>query len=139
MKKDPLPPEFVAYVKRLILHPSCRSPSHAWRHLVCRWGFWLDGVNTNAIPGYSTCPKPTLETNLPAGWSYQKFHAIAREAFGTDVIHKARRTASLQTRQSSTYVDCGADHPYGICPKCGKGHGHVLIKNGQPTALVTHA
>jgi hypothetical protein len=132
MKKDPLPAEFTAYVKRLILHPSCRSPSHAWRHLVCRWGFWLDGVNTNALPGYATCPKPTLETNLPAGWSYQKFHAIAREAFGTDAIHKARKAAAT-LRQ-----DCGSGQDYGICKVCGKGHGFSLIRNGQPTALVTH-
>jgi hypothetical protein len=111
MKKDPLPAEFVAYIARLILDHPHIHPRRTWRGLILRWGFWLDGVSDNSLPGYTTCPKPTLKTNLPAGWSYQKFYAIAREAIGTPAVHAARRTASLQTRQSSTYIDCGADHP----------------------------
>jgi hypothetical protein len=31
-------------------------------------------------------------------------------------------------------VDCGSNHPYGICPACGCGHGTVLVRNGvHPT------
>jgi hypothetical protein len=120
MKKDPLPAEFVVYVKRLMLHPSSRSPRYVWRWLILRWGFWLDGVTDNALPGYATCPKPTERTGYPAGWSYQKFHAIAREAIGTPAIHQARK------RAAATRIDCGSDHPYGICPDCGKGHGYQV-------------
>ncbi len=95
MKKDPLPAEFVAYIKRLVLNHRTISPSRLWRGLILRWGFWLDGVETNKLPGYATCPKPTL-SGYPAGWSYQKFHAIAREAIGTTAVHAARsRAASL--------------------------------------------
>jgi hypothetical protein len=24
-------------------------------------------------------------------------------------------------------IDCGSGYHYGICPKCGQGHGHVLV------------
>lgn len=136
MKKDPLPAEFVAYVRSLYLSDQRRDIRRIHRWLILRWGFWLDGVSDNALPGYATCPKPAFGSEFPAGWSYQKFHAIAREATGTDAIHRARRTASLQTR-SYPYRDCGSGQHYGICTVCGKGHGHILYQDGKPSTLVT--
>lgn len=97
MKPDPLPAEFAAYIKRLILDPRTRNVQHIWRGVILRWGFWLDGVSDNRLPGYATCPKPVERTGLPAGWSYQKFHAICREAVGTRAIHAARARAAKPT------------------------------------------
>lgn len=94
MKKDPLPAEFVAWLRSYILSAQFTNPRRLFRGLVLRWGFWLDGVNSNALPGYATCPKPTGRTGLPDGWSYQKFHAIARETIGSDRIHTARKAAA---------------------------------------------
>ncbi len=95
MKKDPLPAEFVAWLKAYVLSSQFTTVRRLHRGLIIRWGFWLDGVETNKLPGYATCPKPTL-SGYPAGWSYQKFHAIAREAIGTTAVHAARsRAASL--------------------------------------------
>jgi hypothetical protein len=54
----------------------------------------------------------------------------AREAIGTERVHRARAAAA------GTRIDCGSGYDYGICPVCKRGHGHVLIRNGQPTALV---
>lgn len=93
MKKDPLPAEFVTYIRRLAADPRVRCRRDIWRFLVVRWGFWLDGVDANALPGYSACPKPTL-SGYPAGWSYQKFNAIAREAIGTETVRIARKRAA---------------------------------------------
>lgn len=133
MTKDPLPVEFVAYIQRLILDPGTRGRSarHIWRGLILRWGFWLDGVSQNKLPGYATCPKPTERTGLPAGWSYQKFHAIARETIGTAAIHATRAAAA------SIHRDCGSGHDYGICPACQRAHGYVAYSNPKATPLIT--
>jgi len=133
MKPDPLPAEFVVYIQRIVLDRPHVPVQRIWRGLILKWGFWLDGVSANSLPGYAACPKPVQRTGLPAGWSYQKFHAICREAIGTPAIHAAR------ARAAATRIDCGSGYDFGICPKCGKGHGHVLIANGKPSALVTNS
>lgn len=135
MQKDPLPAEFVTYIKRLALDPRTRNINHIWRGLILRWGFWLDGVNSNALPGYTTCPKPVERTGLPAGWTYRKFHDIAREAIGTPAIYQARKRAAVA---AGTRYDCGSGQDYGICQVCGHGHGFVLMSATVPTSLVTH-
>ena len=94
MKKDPLPAPFVAWLRELIL----RDPHHNIRRIhrwcVLRWTMWTDGVPSNALPGYSEPPQADPRTGFPAGWSYQKFHAIARETIGTATISQALRRAA---------------------------------------------
>jgi hypothetical protein len=36
---------------------------------------------------------------------------------------------------ASYFRDCGSGHHYGVCPQCGKGHGQVLLENGQQLAV----
>jgi hypothetical protein len=129
--KDPLPTEFVAWIRHLVLSSRNPDPRRLYRGLILRWGFWLDGISSNKLPGYATCPKPVERTGLPAGWSYQKIRDIARETIGTAAIQAARAAATMPRR------DCGSNHPYGICPKCGKAQGYILISDGKPTSLIT--
>jgi hypothetical protein len=35
--------------------------------------------------------------------------------------------------------DCGAFHPFGICPACGQGHGTVLMSAGTPSPALAKA
>lgn len=93
MKKDPLPAEFVAWLRSYVLSNQFTTVRRMHRGLILRWGFWLDGVSSNKLPGYTECPKPT-PSGQPAGWSYQKFNAIARETIGTERIHTARKRAA---------------------------------------------
>ncbi len=90
MRKDPLPTEFVAYIQRLASDPRVQDPRRIFRGLLIRWCLWRDGENSNALPGYSTPPPEDKRTGFPAGWSQQKFAAIAKEAIGTAAIAKAR-------------------------------------------------
>jgi hypothetical protein len=125
--KDPLPTEFVAWIRYLVLTSKNPDPRRLYRGLILRWGFWLDGTTNNKLPGYATCPKPVERTGLPAGWSYQKFRDIARETIGTAAIQS--------TRAAATRIDCGSGHDYGICPRCGRGHGIILMSAGK--SLIT--
>jgi hypothetical protein len=36
-------------------------------------------------------------------------------------------------------VDCGEFHPFGICPRCGRGHGIVVFRRNATTALMAGA
>ena len=100
MKPDPLPAEFVAWLTGCIRSARFRNSRSLFRGLVLRWTLWGDGVTSNALPGYATCP-PAAGRGLPAGWSYQVINDIAREAIGTDRIHSARKhAASLSQSQS---------------------------------------
>lgn len=81
MKPDPLPPAFVAWLKGYILSQQFKSVRRLHRGLILRWTLWQDGVPGNALPGYDRCPHAG-PNDQPLGWSYQKFHAIAREAHG---------------------------------------------------------
>jgi len=132
-RKDPLPPEFVAWLKGYILSAQFSSPRRLFRGLVLRWCLWQDGVTSNGLPGYAACPKPCLKSGLPAGWSQRTFSDLARETLGTERVYQARKAAAV----AATRRDCGADHPYGICPVCGKGHGHILYQDGKPSSLIT--
>ena len=58
------------------------------------------------------------------------------------VIHQIDRAAEKQDPAGiyaeSARRDCGSGQDYGICPACGKGHGHVVMSSGetlQSTAL----
>jgi hypothetical protein len=31
-------------------------------------------------------------------------------------------------------VDCGEFHPFGICPRCGRGHGVVVFRRRRKPA-----
>jgi hypothetical protein len=92
MKKTatPLPADFVAYLRGYIKSPHFTSVRRFHRGMILRWTLWSDGIQSNAIPGYATCP-PAGRDGLPAGWSYRTFSDIAREAIGTPAI-AARRT-----------------------------------------------
>jgi hypothetical protein len=136
MHKDPLPAEFVAFIRTLSTAQDLRDPRRMFRGLVIRWCLWRDGVESNALPGYSAPPPQDESTGFPIGWSQQKIAAIVKETIGTAAIHQTRRAASLQ---SSTRIDCGSGQHYGICKDCGQGHGHVLVRDGKPTSLVTSA
>lgn len=97
MKRDPLPAEFAAFVKRLALDPTNRGPRHIWHFLILRWGFWTDGVEANSLPGYATCPKPAIGRHLPAGWSYRKIRNLCNEATAAAaVVHQGRKAIANQ-------------------------------------------
>lgn len=95
MKKDPMPAEFVAFIRSLAARPELRDPRRIFRGLVIRWCLWRDGESSNALPGYTTPPPEDKRTGFPAGWSQQKFTAIVRESIGTSAISAARRAATL--------------------------------------------
>lgn len=98
MKPDPLPAEFVAYIRELLLRDRTHNIRRIHRWLIIRRTLWSDGIPANAIPGYTTCPPADERTGYPAGWTYRKFSDIAREAIGTQRIHAARqRAASLSS------------------------------------------
>lgn len=94
MKKDPMPVEFISYLRGYILSRHFRSVRATFRGFILRWHLWADGIQANALPGYATCPPADPRTGFPAGWTMRKFNDIAREAFGTDVIRTARRRAA---------------------------------------------
>ena len=93
MKKDPLPAAFVAFLKSYILSSHFTSVRRLHRGLILRWTLWMDGHSGNALPGYAA-PPAAGPNGLPIGWSYQKFHAIARETIGTPRIHATRQRAA---------------------------------------------
>lgn len=95
MKQNPLPAEFVAFLKGYVASAQFTSPRRMFRGLIFRWCLWADGHQGNALPGYTACPQADELTGFPAGWSERKFRDIAREAIGTDVVRTARRRASL--------------------------------------------
>jgi hypothetical protein len=90
MKSDPLPPDFVTYLRRFAVSDKFTNPRRLYRMLILRWILWSDGIQENAIPGYATPPPPTKSGN-PAGWTLRNFSDIAREAIGSNTIRKARR------------------------------------------------
>lgn len=128
--KPTLPPEFVAWVRAYVLSAQFTTVRRLHRGLILRWGFWLDGIPQNALPGYTTPPKPG-PNGLPLGWSFHAFNDIAREAIGTTRIHTARKRAASSPR----IHDCGSGHPYGTCTVCGQGHGYVVKSSSQPSTL----
>ena len=93
MKPDPLPAAFVAWLRGYILSQHFTSVRRLHRGLILRWTLWQDGNPGNALPGYDS-PPPAGPNGIPLGWSYQKFHAIARETIGTPAIHAARHRAA---------------------------------------------
>ncbi len=94
MKKDPLPAPFVAWLRQLVLKDRSHNVRRIHRWIIIRWCLWTDGIQSNAIPGYDAPPPADERTGFPAGWSIQKFTAIARETIGTTAIHQARQAAA---------------------------------------------
>jgi len=41
-------------------------------------------------------------------------------------LHRARLALQALRSTSAERVDCGSGIDYGICPKCRRGHGHVI-------------
>ena len=70
-------------------------------------------------------------TNQACG-KFRRHYGAHRAITGT-----SQRTDLAIPKPSPLYVDCGSGQDYGICRKCDKGHGHVLIRDGVPTSLVT--
>jgi hypothetical protein len=123
-KPAPLPPAFVAYVIALLHKDRSSNIRRVRRFVILKWGFWLDGIAENSIPGYATCPPADERVDHPAGWTVRAFCHIARKALGTDaVLRKGQRAVPADPRRH----DCGSGHDYGICPACGKGHGYTLF------------
>jgi hypothetical protein len=97
-KTNPLPAEFVSYLTAYISSPRFTSVRRMHRGFILRWVLWQDGHEGNAIPGYATCP-PAGRNDMPAGWTYENFRDIARDAVGVVAIAKCRsRAARLNAR-----------------------------------------
>jgi len=48
-----------------------RAFKAAHKALVRRYQQWLAGDQSQAIPGYASCPSPDQRTGLPSGWTYR--------------------------------------------------------------------
>ena len=96
--KSPLPAAFVAYLASYCRSAQFTTPRRLHRGLILRWTLWQDGHESNALPGYATCP-PAGRGDFPAGWTLRNITDIAKEAIGQEVI-SARLTAAARPRKT---------------------------------------
>jgi len=71
-----------------------RTRKKAWRSLQLRLAAWEKGDTAMAIPGYSTPPKRTLATGLPAAWSYKTLSRHKPSNYQLALRHQGTKAAS---------------------------------------------
>jgi hypothetical protein len=102
--------------------------------------YWQRRILEDGRPPSGKSTYPTAAANFPTAVckAKRKFLRIFGEHLAitkteefqsiADVLHQPTKPGS------APIIDCGSGHPYGLCPRCGLAHGHVLMMAGQSLA-----